>query len=421
MRGLHDIFNQGKLAIIQRTGYPNQSRSHFLGTDIWSTAYPANSQGPGWLGRYLDLLPSPVDPLTAWNTQRETPRTLLSRTVGVPVHRQSRGVPVSESEYRRRGDARADGGHAHRVARAGRSAASGVRQQHRRSRPSPRSIASRRSPRTSSTATTPGGVTYPNNGFAQALKAIAGSIVRGVGTKVFWCQTGGFDTHSGQSTNVRAGPTYNLMATLNDGLAAFYNDLKNQGLLDQTLILQFSEFGRRVAENGTGNTAGTDHGAGSVMMAIGGKVNGGLFGTAPNLNNTDSANIAAGGTLENNGNDVRFETDFRSVYARVIDNWLGADSVSLLGGDFRKTSLIFCKSIAGRRRSLLASSCALEASQVDRFTTSLPLLSASLRSSVSRLSTVEMFRARMSLLLGGPRPAGCHRPGRALRIRPRIG
>lgn len=82
--GLRSIFNAGRLAILQRTGYPNSSRSHFQGTDIWSTADPASPQGAGWLGRYLDTLPSPVDPLTAWATVRETPRTLLARTVGVP-------------------------------------------------------------------------------------------------------------------------------------------------------------------------------------------------------------------------------------------------------------------------------------------------------------------------------------------------
>ncbi len=84
LTGLRSIFNAGRLAIVQRTGYPNSSRSHFQGTDIWSTADPSSPQGPGWLGRYLDLLPSPVDPLTAWSTVRETPRTLLARTVGVP-------------------------------------------------------------------------------------------------------------------------------------------------------------------------------------------------------------------------------------------------------------------------------------------------------------------------------------------------
>src|SRR6185436_9637059 len=95
----------------------------------------------------------------------------------------------------------------------------------------------------------------------------------------------------------------------------------------------FSEFGRRISENGS---AGTDHGAAGCMMAIGGSVHGGLYGTAPNLNP-----FAGNPTLENSGGDVTYETDFRSVYARVIDNWLGADSVSVLGGDFRKASLSF--------------------------------------------------------------------------------
>lgn len=121
---------------------------------------------------------------------------------------------------------------------------------------------------------------------------------------------------------------------MHDGLAAFYNDLSNQGQLSQTLILQFSEFGRRVSENGSG---GTDHGAASTLFAIGGSVRGGIYGTAPSLNNNDVSNP----TLENNGGDVRFDTDFRSVYARVIDNWLGGDSVSLLGGDYRKSGLSF--------------------------------------------------------------------------------
>jgi uncharacterized protein (DUF1501 family) len=143
---------------------------------------------------------------------------------------------------------------------------------------------------------------------------------------VFWVQTGGYDTHSAQNTVT--GSYANLMTTLNDALTPFYNDLNNQGLLSQTLILQFSEFGRRIQENGS---QGTDHGAASVMMAIGGSVRGGIYGTAPSLQ-PDPANP----TLENSGNDVRYETDFRSVYAKVIDGWLGGDSVGILNGDFRQ-------------------------------------------------------------------------------------
>ena len=139
-----------------------------------------------------------------------------------------------------------------------------------------------------------------------------------MGTKVFWVQTGGYDTHAAQNPNQANGSYTGLMATLNDGLFAFYTDLLNQGLLGDTLVLQFSEFGRRINENGS---QGTDHGAASVMMAMGGSVRGGIFGTAPNLRVTPD-----NPTLENSGNDVHYETDFRSVYAKVIDSWLGGDS-----------------------------------------------------------------------------------------------
>ena len=100
LTGLRTIYNAGRLAIIQRTGYPNSSRSHFQGTDIWSTADPSSPQGPGWLGRYLDTLPSPVDPLTAWSTVRETPRTLLARTVGVPSIPNAAQVRVQQPQHR---------------------------------------------------------------------------------------------------------------------------------------------------------------------------------------------------------------------------------------------------------------------------------------------------------------------------------
>jgi uncharacterized protein (DUF1501 family) len=104
-------------------------------------------------------------------------------------------------------------------------------------------------------------------------------------------------------------------------------------LINDTLVLSFSEFGRRVSENGS---AGTDHGAASVMLAMGGRVQGGLYGSAASLN-PDPNNP----TLENNGGDVRYETDFRSVYAKVIDNWLGGDSAAVLGGNFRGNGINF--------------------------------------------------------------------------------
>jgi uncharacterized protein (DUF1501 family) len=168
---------------------------------------------------------------------------------------------------------------------------------------------------------------YPTTALAQALRTVAGAMARRVGTSVFWVQTGGYDTHASQGTNEAAGTYATLMGALDAALVAFVTDLSNQGLIGDMLLVQFSEFGRRVTENGS---KGTDHGAAGAMLAIGGRVRGGLYGTAATLS-PDPQNP----TLENAGGDVRFETDFRSVYAEVADRWLGLDSVPLLGGNFR--------------------------------------------------------------------------------------
>ena len=324
--GLRTIFNAGRLAVIQRTGYPNSSRSHFQGTDIWSTADPRVPQGTGWLGRYLDQLPSPVDPLTAWSTQREIPRTLYARQVGVPSITNVANYAFASP------NGGADGLFARET--ASRIAShTPVDQPHLAFVNATSQAAFATLDRVAQVATYAPSVTYPNNGLAQALRMIAGAIVRGVGTNIFWVQTGGYDTHASQNPNGANGAYASLMGTLNDGVFAFYQDLQNQGLLSDTLVLQFSEFGRRISENGS---QGTDHGAAGLMMAIGGSVRGGIYGTAPNLRPG-----ADNPTLENNGGDVRHDIDFRSVYARVIDSWLGADSRGILGEDFRSGAPAF--------------------------------------------------------------------------------
>ena len=326
LTGLRQIFNDGRLALIQRTGYPNSSRSHFLGTDIWSTATPNAPTGSGWLGRYLDTLPSPVDPLAGWCTVREVPRSLIGNKISVPAisnpaqYAFSSPNPnvVNEPTYARQAMTRIASHLPPETPHL--SFVNGTSQ-----------AALATLDRVATVATYTGTVTYANDGLSQAFRAVAGALVRGIGTKVFWVTTGGYDTHAQQGTV--NGSYANLMGTINTAITTFYTDLRNQGLLQDTLILQFSEFGRRISENGS---AGTDHGAAASMMAIGGNVNGGLYGTAPNLNP-----VAGNPTLENNGGDVTYETDFRSVYARVIDNWLGANSVPILQGDYRNQSLTF--------------------------------------------------------------------------------
>jgi len=307
--GLLNVFNEGRLALVQRTGYPNSSRSHFEASDIWGTANPQSSTGSGWLGRYLDTLPRPLDALAAWNTTGETPRALLSGQSGVPA------IPNATS-YNYASPNRGAAAQAMASSPAiGRPHLAFVNATSRGAIETLDRVAQARS-------YTPT-VVYPNNGFGLALRTVAGAIVRGIGSRVYWVETGGFDTHAQQGA---AGGSYgNLMGTLGDGLWAFYSDVRNQGLANDTTVIVFSEFGRRISENGS---SGTDHGAAGVMMALGGMVRGGLYGTA--------ASLAPGNpTLENNSGDVRHETDFRSVYARLLDQWLGVNSVPILNGDFR--------------------------------------------------------------------------------------
>ena len=315
--GLLSVFNEGRLALVQRTGYQNSSRSHFEATDIWGTANPQSSTGPGWLGRYLDTLPRPIDALAAWNTTAETPHALLSALSGVPAIPNAGTYTFASPN---RGTA----------AQQERTAAQIMASNPASGRPHLAFVNSASLGAIETLdrvalaqAYTPT-VVYPNEGFAQALRTVAGAIVRGIGTRVFWLSTGGYDTHSGQGAQ-GAGAYGNLMGTLGDGLGAFYNDIRNQGLAADTTAIVFSEFSRRISENGSG---GTDHGAAGLMMVLGGSVRGGLHGTAPVL-------APGNPTLENNSGDVHYETDFRSVYTRLLETWLGVNPVPILGGDFR--------------------------------------------------------------------------------------
>ena len=322
--GLKSMFDTGRVAIIQRTGYPDASRSHFLGTDIWSTASPASPAGPGWLGRYLDTLPSPVDPLLAWNTGSQLPRALQANTVGVP------SIPNPASYVFGSPNGSSDAGYA-------KTAAIQIASHVPVSNPqlsfvnATAQAALATLDRVETVATYASTIEYPETGLSQALKAVAGAMATEVGTRVFWVQAGGYDTHASQRTVT--GQYAELVSTLDDALAAFWTDLTNHGLLDDTLVLQFSEFGRRIDENGS---QGTDHGAAGLMMALGGQVAGGLYGMAASLANTPD-----NPTLENAGRDVAFGTDFRSVYARVIDDWLGADSIEILGADYSDAKVDF--------------------------------------------------------------------------------
>jgi uncharacterized protein (DUF1501 family) len=314
--GLLNVFNEGRLAIVQRAGYQNSSRSHFEATDIFGTANPQSSSGSGWLGRYLDTLPRPIDSLAAWNTTAETPRSLVSAQTGVPAISNA-------STYTFASPNRGSAATQERAAAEAMAANAAPGRPHLAFVNSTNRSAMETIDRAAKALSYQPTVTYPNNGFALALRTVAGAIANGIGSRVYWVQTSGYDTHAQQGAG--AGAYGGLMGTLGDGLWAFYSDVRNRGLANDTTVIVFSEFGRRISENGSG---GTDHGAAGVMLVLGGSVRGGLHGTAASLQPGHP-------TLENSSGDVRFETDFRSVYARVLDQWLGVNSVPILNGDFR--------------------------------------------------------------------------------------
>jgi uncharacterized protein (DUF1501 family) len=157
-------------------------------------------------------------------------------------------------------------------------------------------------------------VTYPNGPFASGLKILAEAIVQDLGLRVGYITLGGFDTHANQQTTHEA-----LLTTLANGLSAFYNDLAAHRKADNVVVMTWSEFGRRVEENGS---QGTDHGTAAPMFVLGNPVNKGIFGEPPGLNN-----------LDDNGN-LKYTIDFRSVYATILDRWMGASSKDVLGGSF---------------------------------------------------------------------------------------
>jgi len=215
LTGLRGIFNAGRLALIQRVGYQNSSRSHFSGTDIWSTANPPNTQGSGWVGRYLSTL-GPLDPLASWTTTNDTPHAMLASGVSVAAISSISGYVFSSPNSTNPAEAALE-----RSSAAAIASHVPVNLPHLSYVAGTVQDAMRTLDRVADVGTYKPSVTYPNNGFGQALQMVAGAMSKGIGTRVFFVQTGGFDTHASQDPNNTNGAYYKLMATLDDGLTAF--------------------------------------------------------------------------------------------------------------------------------------------------------------------------------------------------------
>jgi uncharacterized protein (DUF1501 family) len=335
LAGLKSLYDEGHLAVVQGVGYPNPNRSHFRSTEIWQTASDADrNETHGWLGRYFDNCCSGADPTIGVAIGEEMPQAFAAKNpTGItfsrpeqfrwrPSERNSGHMSTEEIFFRQLNgfdeentpDA-TDGASIGTLPGTSKSDLSTLDFLQRTALDaqlsSDKILAIARKYKST--------IPYPQGQLAASLNIIARMIAGGLTTRVYYTSQGGFDTHAGQfNTHER------LMTELNDTIAAFVADLKQQGNFERVLLITFSEFGRRVAENANG---GTDHGTAAPMFVLGGRVKPGLFGKHPSLTDLDDG-------------DLKFNTDFRSVYGTVLDSWLNTPSQIVLGRKFPSLAIL---------------------------------------------------------------------------------
>ena len=313
---IKSLYDAGKVAIINGVGYPTPNRSHFRSMDIWHTCEPEKVGTEGWLGRVIrDLDPNSENVLTGVNFGRGLPRAMA--LTGVPVA----SVAVLETY----------------------GVLTGITGEPERSQAL--DIFSRMYSPTVGLGTTmdylgqtgldalkgadilkaapdmyTSSIEYAESSIARNLQGIAKVLTANLGTRVFYTQQGGYDTHASEAT---VHPK--LLTDFSSAVSDFYTDLREHDVAENVVILAFTEFGRRVKDNGSG----TDHGSGGVAFAIGDPVRGGMYGEYPSLADND---LVEG--------DLAFNTDFRGVYGTLVEQWLGLDANSVVGGNFEKPEFV---------------------------------------------------------------------------------
>jgi len=314
-----DIYDNGKMAIIHGVGFENSPRSHFRAMDIWHTCEPNKIGTDGWIAKVIrDLDPTGENVLKGVNFGQGLPRAMTMR--GVPItsvnHLASYGVFSSvsginsqdertqllDSFARMYSPAIGTGPTMEYLGQTGLDALRGA------------DIIKVAPQQYSST------VEYPNTSIATNFKDVAQVHLAGLGTQVFYTSYGPFDTHFNQG-----GSHAKLWIDISEAVDSFFADLREHNASDNVIMLVFSEFGRRVKDNGTG----TDHGAAGVAFVIGDQVNGGMYSSYPSLKPEDLTQ----GDLEPN-------YDFRGLYSTVIDKWMGLDAVPIVGGQFEQMAFI---------------------------------------------------------------------------------
>ena len=309
------LWDEGKVAVINGIGYENPNRSHFRSMDIWHTAEPEAIGTEGWLGRAIrDIDPQGENVLTGINFGRGLPRALGCPGVSVAsvgdlatyglfpdVQDEELRMFTLEAFTKMYGAAAGRDPVMDMLAKTGRDAYEGA-------------DILRTAPAQYSSP-----VEYRGDSLSQNARSIAQVFLAGLGTRVYYTQHGSFDTHSGEL------PTHaSLWDDVAGAVGSLMDDLKEHGREDDAAVLVFSEFGRRIKDNGTGS----DHGSGGVAFLIGGAVNGGMYGEYPSLAEADQIQ-----------GDLRPNNDFRSTYSAILEKWLGLDPDPIVNGKFEQFDL----------------------------------------------------------------------------------
>ena len=316
MGPVKELYDQGKVAVIHGIGYPDSPRSHFRSMDIWHTCEPDKVGTEGWAGRMArDLDPNKENVLTAINFGHGLPRALVVPGVAVAaiadlstygvltgITDQSQRAKALDLFARMYSPAIGAGAVMDYLRNTGMDALKGADIV----KVAPELYSSN--------------VEYPNSPIASHLRDIAQVYLADLGTRIFYTQHASFDTHAGEMS---AHPT--LWQEVSEGITAFFDDLHEHGRGDNVVMYLFSEFGRRVRDNGSG----TDHGAAGVSFVIGDKIKGGMYGEYPSRK---AENLEQGDLVPN--------YDFRGAYASLLEDWMGLDSKPIVNGTFEKMNFL---------------------------------------------------------------------------------
>jgi uncharacterized protein (DUF1501 family) len=312
---LKELYDMGKMAVIQGVGYPNSSRSHFRGMDIWQTCEPNTVADEGWLGKVVrELDPHKENPITAISFGKGLPRALSAKGVTVTsigdLDNYGLMTGISEAQQREEaltifqkmyGPAIGTGPVRDYMAQTGLDVIKGAEVLKK----APHMYKSN--------------VEYADNPMARSLRDVARVHLADMGTRIFYTQHGGYDTHANE------GPVHpRLISELSAAVSDFFQDLREHNATENVVMLVFTEFGRRIRDNGSG----TDHGAGGGSFVIGDMVKGGLYAQYPSLDPS-----------QHDDGDMRFNYDFRGLYSTLLEQMLNVEARPIVGGTYEQVQI----------------------------------------------------------------------------------